>query len=242
MDSIMNLLILHPGQHLDSGLWRLDQRQCRHLREVLNLAPGDHCRAGEINGKLGLARIESMNDNNIEVSFNGNSEPLAPLPLNLLLALPRPKMLKRILLDAASLGVKRIVLLNSWKVDKSYWRTPNLKAQLLHEKLLLGLEQAGDTLMPELRLAPRFRPFVEDEMDDWAGAGERIVAHPGEHPPLPCALDGPATLAIGPEGGWTPFELQLLQSRGFRCHCFGSRILRVETALPALIGRLMRLP
>jgi len=242
MVDTMNLLILHPEQRLDNGLWRLDQRQCRHLHEVLGLTLGDDCRAGEVNGKLGLARIEFMHDNDIDVSFNVISEPPAPLPLSLILALPRPKMLKRILVDAASLGVKRIVLLNSWKVDKSYWHTPNLKAELLREKLLLGLEQAGDTMMPELRLAPRFRPFVEDDLDGWAGNGERIVAHPGDHPSLPCGLDGPATLAIGPEGGWTPFELQLLQSQGFRCHCFGSRILRVETALPALIGRLMRLP
>lgn len=238
----MNLLILHPGQRLDNGLWRLDQRQCRHLREVLGLVPGDDCRAGEINGRLGQARMESIENNEIQVSFNATSEPPAPLPLNLILALPRPKMLKRILVDAASLGVKRIVLLNSWKVDKSYWNTPNLKADLLREKLLLGLEQAGDTMMPELRLAPRFRPFVEDDLDGWAGNGERIIAHPGDYPSLPGGLDELTTLAIGPEGGWTPFELQLLESQGFRCHRFGSRILRVETALPALIGRLMRLP
>src|SRR5690554_7099628 len=56
----------------------------------------------------------------------------------LILALPRPKMLKRILIDATSLGVKRIILLNSWKVEKSYWQTPELHAKLLQEKLLLG--------------------------------------------------------------------------------------------------------
>ena len=108
--------------------------------------------------------------------------------------------------------------------------------------MLLGLEQAGDPVMPSLRLAPRFRPFVEDELDQWAGPGRRLVAHPGPFPELPRGLDEPATLAIGPEGGWTPFEVALLEQQGFGCHRFGSRILRVETALPALVGALMRLP
>lgn len=238
----MNLLLLHPDQRLDGGLWRLDERQARHLRDVLGLAPGDGCRAGVLDGDRGIAIIESFKNNEMEVSFKADSQSPAPLGLTLLLALPRPKMLKRILIDAASLGIKRIVLINSWKVDKSYWRTPNLKADLLREKLILGLEQAGDTVLPELTLAPRFRPFVEDELDTWAGPGPRLLAHPGDYPDLPAGQEGPITLAIGPEGGWTPFEIDLLEQHGFHCHRFGTRILRVETALPALVGRLMHLP
>lgn len=238
----MNLLLLHPDQRLDGDRWRLDDRQATHVRSVLKLAEGDHCRAGLLDEGTGQAVIESIKNNEIEISFKVDSKPVSALPLNLLLALPRPKMLKRLLVDAASLGIKRIVLINSWKVDKSYWRTPNLKAGLLREKLLLGLEQAMDTRLPELRLAPRFRPFVEDELDTWAGPGERLLAHPGDHADLPHQQEGPLTLAIGPEGGWTPFEVELLAGHGFHCHRFGTRILRVETALPALVGSLMRLP
>lgn len=238
----MNLLLLHPDQHLDGDLWRLNERQAHHVRTVLRLAEGDLCRAGVLGGGTGDGRIKSMKNNSIELHLKVNSRPPAPLALNLLLALPRPKMLRRMLIDAASLGIKRIVLVNAWKVEKSYWRTPNLRAERLQEKLLLGLEQAGDTVPPELLLAPRFRPFVEDQLDAWAGAGPRLLAHPGAYPDLPHALPGPATLAIGPEGGWTPFEVELLRTHGFRIHRFGTRILRVETALPALVGALMTLP
>lgn len=210
--------------------------------DVLRLGIGDQCRAGLLDGGHGIARIESIINNEIDISFEVKSRPLPALPLSLVLALPRPKMLKRILIDAASLGIKRIALINSWKVDKSYWRTPMLKADLLREKLILGLEQSGDTVLPELTFAPRFRPFVEDELEAWAGAGERLIAHPGNHAELPRGLPGPATLAIGPEGGWIPFELDLLATRGFRQCRFGTRILRVETALPALVGALMALP
>ncbi|WP_297763875.1 16S rRNA (uracil(1498)-N(3))-methyltransferase [uncultured Alcanivorax sp.] len=238
----MNLLLLHPHQHLHGNLWRLDERQCRHVRDILGLAEGGSCRAGIVGDGMGKAQIESIENNEIHVLFKEDSRPSPPLPLSLLLALPRPKMLKRILIDATSLGIKRIVLINSWKVDKSYWQTPNLKADLLREKMLLGLEQARDTTLPELVLAPRFRPFVEDNLNAWAGPGQRILAHPGDYPPMPGDLTEPVTLAIGPEGGWTDYEVEMLQRHGFACHSFGARILRVETALPALVGRVMRLP
>ncbi|MAX55756.1 MAG: 16S rRNA (uracil(1498)-N(3))-methyltransferase [Alcanivoracaceae bacterium] len=238
----MNLLLLHPEQALTDGLWRLSDRQARHVCGVLKLSVGDTLRTGILNGGTGKGTIESIKNNGVELTFNPESEAATPLPLNLLLALPRPKMLKRILIDATSLGIKRIVLINSWKVDKSYWQTPNLKAELLREKMLLGLEQARDTQMPELILAPRFKPFVEDVLDGWAGDSRRLIAHPGDFPAMPSDLTDAVTLAIGPEGGWTDYEVEMLRDKGFACHGFGQRILRVETALPALVGRVMRLP
>jgi 16S rRNA (uracil1498-N3)-methyltransferase len=239
---VMNLLLLHPDQYLHGNRWRLNTRQRNHVCSVLKLAEGQQCRAGVLAGSTGIATIHVIKNNEIEVEFKPESNSIQALPLSLLMALPRPKMLKRILIDATSLGIKRIVLINSWKVDKSYWQTPNLKADLLREKMILGLEQARDTHLPELTLAPRFKPFVEDSLNDWAGTGQRILAHPGDHPALPCNLAEPVTLAIGPEGGWTDYEVEMLQQQGFACRSFGARILRVETALPALVGRLMRLP
>ncbi len=238
----MNLLRLPPEQHLAGARWRLTPRQAQHVLTVLNGVPGQQIRAGLLNGDVGLATIETIKNSEIEVFFKADSQPVSPPGLSLLLALPRPKMLKRLLIDATSLGIKQIVLINSWKVDKSYWQTPNLKADLLREKMLLGLEQARDTVLPTLTLAPRFRPFVEDNLDSWAGNSQRILAHPGDHPPMPHSQTSPTTLAIGPEGGWTDYEVEMLQKQGFSCFSFGSRILRVETALPALVGRLMQLP
>lgn len=238
----MNLLLLTPEQRIDDQHWRVSGERLQHIVDVLGLGCGDQLRAGILNGAIGLATIVTLDADNITVSFAPQREPPAATPLSLILALPRPKMLKRILIDASSLGIKRLVLINSWKVDKSYWQTPNLKAQLLREKLLLGLEQAQDTLLPELILAPRFKPFVEDQLDEFCGDSLRLLAHPGAHPPMPINLSQAVTLAIGPEGGWTKYETDALVQRGFALHSFGERILRVETAIPALIGRLMRLP
>lgn len=235
----MNLLLLLPEDHLAGPRYRVAGRRARHIRTVLGLGVGDRLRAGCLDGEIGSATIDADDGAQLTLHFSASGPPPAPLPLTLILALPRPKMLKRILIDAASLGIKRIVLLNSWKVDKSYWQTPALHADLLHEKLLLGLEQSGDTRLPQLLLAPRFKPFVEDRLAALIGSSRALLAHPGTSATLPGNLSEPVTLAIGPEGGWTDYELAQLTAQGFTpCH-FGSRILRVETALPALVGRLM---
>ena len=235
----MNLLLLLPEYRLADDLWRIDGARYRHITNTLGLGPGDQLRAGVLDGAVGHARIVTRTDDHLTVRFHAEGEPPAPLPLTVILALPRPKMLKRIILDATSLGVKTLVLLNSWKVDKSYWQTPELKGELLREKMVLGLEQAMDTRMPALVLAPRFKPFVEDQLEALTAGTRKLLAHPGDYPPMPAQLDAPLTVAIGPEGGWTPYEVEMLCARGFACHSLGARILRVETALPTLVGRLL---
>lgn len=238
----MNLLLLHPEDRLDGDRWSITDRRARHIRDVLGLTTGASLRAGLINDGIGEATLLGDDGQSMTLSFRPTLAPPPPLPLTLILALPRPKMLKRILIDASSLGIKRIILLNSWKVEKSYWHTPELHAGLLREKLILGLEQSGDTQMPELLLRDRFKPFVEDELPALIAGSRALLAHPGDYPDMPVALSEAVTLAIGPEGGWTDYEAGLLRNNGFQCHRFGQRILRVETALPALIGRLMQLP
>jgi len=157
--------------------------------------------------------------------------------IDLLLALPRPKALRRILPSAASLGVDRIVLVNAARVEKSYFDSAVLAPEAMRELLILGLEQARDTRLPDLLVRKRFRPFVEDELDSlWPGAA-RFVAHPAAEA---AASGGPerAVVAIGPEGGWVPFEIELLRARGFTPFTLGPRPLRVEVALPYALGML----
>lgn len=238
----MNLLLLHPEDQVDHQHWQISGRRAEHLRRVRGVMPGQQVLAGAVGGQIGTAELLADDGTTQHFHFRGDRPPPAPLPLTLILALPRPKMLKRILIDATSLGIKKIVLLNSFKVEKSFWQTPELKQALLSEKMILGLEQACDTVLPSLTLERRFRPFVEDRLPALSRHSLRLLAHPGDYPALPSAgLTQQVTLAIGPEGGWTDFEVELLREAGFECHSFGQRILRVETAVPAIIGRLMAL-
>jgi len=167
-----------------------------------------------------------------------DQEAPAPLPLTLILALPRPKMLRRVLFSAASMGVKKLYLTNAARVEKSFWKSPLIHAERLHEQLMLGLEQAGDTLMPDVLLRPLFKPFAEDELPDIAKDTLALVAHPTAEQPCPREVNRPVTLAIGPEGGFIPYEIDTLVSTGFIPVSIGSRPLRVETVVPALLSRL----
>src|SRR5690606_4406762 len=114
----MNLLLLHPEDRLDDARWQVAGRRAEHLRRVRGLLPGEQVPAGECGGLLGQATLLDDDGESMRFHFRGTLPAPAPLPLTLLLALPRPKMLKRILIDATSLGIKRIVLLNSFKVEK----------------------------------------------------------------------------------------------------------------------------
>lgn len=234
----MNLLLLEPNQLDDAGHATLSPRQVAHLNDVLGAAPGDTIRAGIVDGAIGDLKLERIDASSATGIFTPKSPPPAPLPAKLVLALPRPKMLRRILRDCAMLGFKEIVLVNTCRVEKSYWKSPLLTDEKIREQLLLGLEQAVDTRVPTVTLERLFKPFVQDRLPQWSKDTRRLVLHPRSTTPCPTGIDEPVTLAIGPEGGFIDYEVELLESVGFEGANLGPRILRVETVLPWVGGRL----
>jgi len=234
----MNLVLLLPEDLVSPDRARLVGRRRQHVSEVHGARVGNELAVGLLDGKMGRGRVLRLDDEVLELELTLEQEPPPKLPLTLLLALPRPKVLNRVVAAAASLGAARIVLLNAWKVEKAYWASPKLKEENLRQQLLLGLEQAKDTVLPELRLARLFRPFVEDELPGLRGGGTGLLAHPGTGGAVPKVLVAPITLAIGPEGGWIEAEVQSLLQAGLQPLDLGPRILRTETALAALVGRL----
>jgi RsmE family RNA methyltransferase len=234
----MNLVLLLPGDLVTPGLARLGGRRLAHVRAVHRAKVGDELSVGLLGGRMGRGRVLRLDDEALELALDLGQEPPPKLPLSLVIALPRPKVLNRVVAAATSLGAARIVLLNAWKVEKAYWASPRLQPENLREQMLLGLEQAKDTVLPELQLARLFRPFVEAELPGLVGAGTGLLAHPGPGETVPKVLVAPVTLAIGPEGGWIEAEVQSLLRAGLQPLDLGPRILRTETALAALVGRL----
>jgi len=237
----MNLLLLAREDFIAPDLVSIRDRRHRHLFDILQAGPGQPVRAGLLNGNLGSAQVVTQTTEQTALRVALSEPPPTPAPLTLLLSLPRPKAMRRLLPEVTSFGIKRIVLLNSARVDKSYWQSPLLTPAAIAEQLCLGLEQARDTLLPEVLLRQRFRPFVEDELPRLASNSQRLVAHPASFQPCPSAVAGAVTLAIGPEGGFVPFEVELLKAQGFAAVHLGPRPLRVETAVAALLGRLLKL-
>ncbi|MGM0701186.1 MAG: 16S rRNA (uracil(1498)-N(3))-methyltransferase [Pseudomonadota bacterium] len=236
----MNLILLAPADFVSPRLARVcDPRRLRHLREVHNARPGAHLTVGIEDGGIGRGELLSLDEHEARFALDTLDQTSPPpLPVHLVLALPRPRMLARTLEHVTALGVKELTLLNTRRVEKSYWQSPELSADKIHAHLVLGLEQARDTAMPKVNLAKGFRPFVEDELPGLLDGRRGLLAHPGMPAECPRGIHEPTLLLVGPEGGFIPWEVEQLQAAGCQGIHLGPRILRVETAVTALLARL----
>jgi RsmE family RNA methyltransferase len=235
----VNLLLLDPAELRADGTARLGGRRAAHVAAVLRATPGDRIQAGVVGGRMGDAEVVALSPGELVLRPALDRDPPSPAPVSLLLALPRPKILRKVLQAVASMGVKRLVLLGSWRVEKSYWASPHLAPEALRGELLLGLEQGRDTILPEVRLRRLFKPFVEDELAATFPEPARLLAHPvgAAHLAALAPAGRRAALAVGPEGGWTPYETEELRRRGFAPFSLGPRVLRVDAAVPFAVGQ-----
>lgn len=229
----MNLILLFDDDFIDEDRVRLTGRRLAHVISVHRAAVGDSLVVGVAGGRIGSGEVTRLEDDALEMRVVLERDPPPPLDVTLLLALPRPKVLNRVIASATSLGVKRLVLMNTWRVEKSYWKSPRLSEENLLLQRVLGLEQARDTVLPSIELQRFFRPYVESLRVE----GTRLVAHPGARDECPRTIGQPLTLAIGPEGGFIADEVVSLERAGFQAVSIGQRILRVETAVSVLLGR-----
>lgn len=217
---------------------RLTGRRHEHIRKVLKAKTGDELCVGLLGGKIGTGEILSIDDKDVEIDATLTKDPPEPLPLTLVLALPRPVVFKRLLAQITTLGVKKIYLLHTARVEKSYWKSPALGEKAVREQFMLGLEQAKDTILPELKICGSFKKFILDELPGIAKRSRVFVADPGSGAAAPACPGEMSTLVIGPEGGFIPTEIESLARAGCAAINFGKRILRVETAVIASIARL----
>ena len=221
-----------------------DKEQVTHIKEVLKSKVGDSLTIGEIGGNLGKATIAEINDNEVLLcDVILDKKPPAKLDLTVILALPRPKVLRRLIMDMTSLGVNKLIIVNSYRTQKSYWQSPLLER--IDEFVFEGLQQAIDTVPLEVELKKRFKPFVEDEFP--ALLGNAVIAHPYATQSWKTYLDGlkskssdnetmPKILCVGAEGGWIDYEVDLLCKHGCTAVSLGERILRTETVVSVLLG------
>jgi len=238
-DFSVNLLLLVPGDIRDDGTALLTGRRHEHAREVLHVLAGETLRVGVRGGKCGTGEVLADSAEGLRLKLTLDADPPTRAGVSLVLAIPRPKALRRIIPAVASLGVDRIVLVNAARVEKSFFDSKVLDPAFLDGLVDLGLEQARDTRPPAIEIRERFRPFVEDELDGWAGASVRLVPHPAARVAMPrIEANQPVTLAIGPDGGWVTFEVDLLERCGFAPVSLGPRILRVEVAVSYVLGRI----
>lgn len=234
----MNLLLLEPCDFTDKHIATIKDHRLQHLNKILSSKVGDTLWVGLLNAQCGQAVIQHIDNKQAVLTVSLNQSPPKPLPLTIILALPRPKMLRRIMRNCAELGIKDIHLINSYKVEKSYWQSPFLHDNAINGYLKEGLMQAKDTIMPNVHFHKRFKPFVEDTLTGIMGESETFVAHPYHAEAMPAASHNKRVIIIGPEGGFIDYEISLLIQHGVKAISMGERIYRVENAVTLLTTQL----
>jgi RsmE family RNA methyltransferase len=241
---IMNIILIEKNELAD-GHVVLNDHRAKHIVKVLKSQVGDSLRVGVVDGDMGEGTVTAITVRypfivELTVELSGQTVPVPAI--DLLLALPRPIMLKRILSQVTALGVGRIYLVNANRVEKSFWEAGILEEKEYRSHLIHGLEQAVDTRLPQIHTYRHFRPFIEDHLPGLASQySHLLLAHPFAEQPLSSSLSGSSKkilYAVGPEGGWVDFEVEKFLAAGMRPFSMGSRILKVDTAVVAIHGRI----
>ncbi len=240
----MNIILFEANELVDDCVVLNDQR-AKHIVKVLQSRTGDSLRVGMLDGNIGEARVVSVKRKFpfvVELSVHLTGQPEPPPAIDLLLALPRPIMLKRILSQVTALGIHTIHLVNANRVEKSFWDAGLLGEEEYRPHLIHGLEQAVDTCLPKIRKHRHFRPFVEEYLPELVTQySSLLLAHPFAKQKLSQCLPETAEkilYAVGPEGGWVDFEVEKLLATGMCAFSMGRRILKVDTAVVAIHSRI----
>jgi RsmE family RNA methyltransferase len=234
----VNLILLDPEDFTAPGCARLLDRRARHVRKILHGAPGAELRVGLVGDRIGTGRIVAMDRASVELRVELHADPPPPSAIRLVLALPRPPVLRRLLAAVTAFGVKRIALLDTARVERSFWQSSQLDQARVEAHLRCGLEQARDTMLPEVTLHRRFTAFLERALPVWLAEAPGVVGHPGAEARCAARPGGPTTLIVGPEGGLLPDEIAALERAGVVPISLGARALSVESAVMVLLGRL----
>jgi RsmE family RNA methyltransferase len=234
----VNLIILFEQDYLNETTVRLNDERFLHIKKIHQSSIGNHVRVGLLNGLMGKGTITDLTESHVDISVHLDQTPPKKIPLTIILSLPRPKMVRRIFRTITELGIEELIIINSTKVEKSFWQSPVLNADTIKNYLVAGLQQSKDTVLPKVSFKRLFKPFVEDELPTIIAGTKALIAHPGIGEACPHSINQTCVLAIGPEGGFSEYEVSKFISAGFEGIHLGDRILRVENAITALTSKL----
>ncbi len=225
----MNLMLLTANEARD-GLAPSDPR-ARHLLKTVHANIGSTLHVGVRGERRGIATVLTT-EPRLTFGIRWETAPQAPLPLEVLVGLPRPQSARKVLHDLASLGARKITFFKPAKGDPAYATSSLWSTEEWRELLDKGAEQACSALVPAVAHAPSLEAALAASPEGW-----RVALDPYEAEG-PLSGSAPrkeaATLAIGPERGWDGAERAALRAAGFELRHLGDRVLRVEAA--CLVG------
>ena len=175
----MNRILFNADELDADGHATFGGVRAEHVLTILHGEVGQTLKTGVVDGLIGTGVIERIEGEMVTVKCVHDRE--APPPwIDLVLAPPRPRAMKRLLPQLAAMGVGRIVLVGAAKVEKAFWGAQLLKEEIYRPLLVDGLMQAGTTALPTIQIERAFGRWLEggrfEEQFGWQT--DRIVAHP----------------------------------------------------------------
>jgi len=190
------------------------------------LDPLDYTARVEIFKKQVQVSVLSSQKNNLE----------SPLHTSLFQAIGKPEHIDLVIQKATELGITKIHLFNSQRTQ-THLKGPRLAKKIEHWQgiIISACEQCGRNQLPLLHFEPTFQSFLAEQnkcnkiLLDFNGSSIKTLA--SELKP-----QYGFNLLVGPEGGFTPDEVQFAKDQGFKPCTLGPRVLRMETAAISIIN------
>lgn len=239
----MNLILVFPKDFISKTVVRLTDYRATHIRDIHRAPVGKTLRVGLVNGAIGEGKVVSLDRDSVDLEVKiPEGRPETPT-ISLILALPRPQTLKKILEGVGAFGIRELTLINTERVQKSFFHSRLLKNDAWMRHLRLGMEQGSRTYLPEVTVSPSFEMFLEKA--EIPGDAIRLITHPATEKTLwdmklarPHEPRQPVVCVVGPEGGWLEPEIKQFKDHGFQAVSLGSTIHRVENAVVTLLAQI----
>lgn len=231
----MNIILFSNNDRYSPYIFSFHKNDERysHIKNILHLKEGDVFKCGLINGKIGEGIIKEIDGEKLFFSFIEKTIPEALYPINLIIGIPRPIQLKRLLKDVATIGVSSIHLVGTMLGEKSYLDSTLIEKEKTEKYLIEGMSQAGSTLLPTCKIYNSIYQFFEKvKLENNA---EKIIFDINfKNTSTASAKDitnyNNIWLSFGSERGWSEKERDVFYRKGFKFITLGKRILRTETA------------
>ena len=229
-------IVLFEGSELGVPLPKADPRAV-HVTTILRRGLGERFDAGIVNGAMGKGWICSEGETTYELAFEWSAPPKTPLlDLELLIGLPRPQTARKVLVEAASLGVSKLTFFSGERGEPSYASSTLWSTDEWRRHLIAGTAQAFDTRLPEVRHKPNLAAALESRAPSSALIGLDNYEATAALAETAARRGAGTSLAFGPERGWTPEERNALRAAGALLAHLGPRVLRLETAVVAAVA------
>ena len=233
------MLLLEKEDFISENTAVITGRRFERLNNFIHIEIGKMLKSGIRNGDCGKAEVISISKESTTVRFSAETPPPEPPPLTLIIALQRPQTFGKVIHSAVSMGVKKIHFIHTFKVEKSYWQSPRIVPEAFRKELIEALEQCGDTVLPEISFCRSFKEFADEALLEFSAGTVMLTAHPAGTLPVERKAGESVTLIVGPEGGFTDYEITRLTGSGAKTVTLGTRVLRTEYAVAALLGKLL---